>query len=113
MPDSTIGFADHFNHARLDQASGVFEPSFVELLANLDRLSPDILASPERQSEVEAVPGPEHAPAARGVGQWQNRHSGEPSYVDDSDTGGHRRAARAIRGDTHAPAFFQPLQHGA
>src|SRR5215469_12881651 len=113
MPDSTIGFADHFNHARLAQASGVFEPDFVELLANLDRLSPNIQASPERQSEVEAVPGREHAPAARSVGHWQSRHSGGPSYVYDPDTGGHRRAARALRGHTHAPAFFQPLQHSA
>ena len=83
MADKPIGLADHFDHACLDEAPGIFEPNLVELGGDLDRLTKQIHAASERQSEVEAVPGREQAPAARCIGQRHDGHPGEPSDIDD------------------------------
>ncbi len=40
VPDAAVSFADHLDHARLDQRAGAFEPGLVEFAAYFDRLTP-------------------------------------------------------------------------
>src|SRR5947208_2903110 len=37
VPDTALGLTDHLDHSSLDEASGAFEPGFVELLGEFDR----------------------------------------------------------------------------
>ena len=106
MAKTAIGIADHFDHALLDEVSGALEPGLVKLFANLDRLAPQVHAASEWQGKVEAVPGREHTPSARRVGQRQDRHPSEPRDIHRTDTHRHRRAARAIGRDADAPSLF-------
>src|SRR5216683_1905474 len=68
VPDAAIRLLDHLDHALLDETPGLFEPGFVEISGNLDRLAPQIHAASEGQGEMKAVPGREHSAAACCIG---------------------------------------------
>ena len=106
MPDAAVGLVDHFDHARLDQGSGVLEPSLVKLGGDFDRLAPQKEAAPERQCDMEMVPAGENPPPAGGIGDRHDRHLGQPRGIDDADADAHRRAARPIRSDRHTVPFL-------
>ena len=49
MTDKAIGLAGHFDHARFEEASSVFEAFLVEFRGELDRLAEQKHAASERQ----------------------------------------------------------------
>ncbi len=113
MADAAVGFARQFVHPAFDEEPGAFEPGRVELRRDLDRLAPHKGAAAERQGEMKAVPGGQHAAAAGGEDDRYDRHVGEAGNIDDPAARLCCRAARTVRGDADALAGSEPLQHRA
>ena len=113
MADPAIGLAHHLAHALFNQPARAFEPAFVEIGGDLDRLAPKEDAAAEGQGDVKPVPGCGDMASTRRVGDRHDRHLRQPRDIDDTGAGAHRWAARTVRRNRNAIPLLQPLQHSA